>query len=70
MVRQEAMLGSPCQEPYCLMISYLGIDVTPILMKDKKSAFGSFYRPEKPLHQEVHSGSQIPILSEFESTMF
>ena len=27
--------------------------------------FGSFYRLEEPLHQEVHSGSQIPALAEF-----
>lgn len=30
MVRQQAMLGSPCQGPNCLMISYLGIDMVLI----------------------------------------
>ena len=63
MVRQEAMLGSPCQEPLLLD------DIVSWHKHDSdfgESAFGSFYRPEKPLHQEVHSGSQIPILSEFE----
>ena len=36
-----------------------------IIKKLEKIMFGSFYRPEEPLHQEVHSGSQIPALAEF-----
>ena len=68
MVGTEAMLGSPCQGPNCLMISYLGIDMVLIFLfiKIGKIMFGSFYRPEEPLHQEVHSGSQIPALAEFD----
>lgn len=61
MMRQEAMSSSPCQKPLLLD------DIVSWHRHDPdfgKSAFGSFYRPEKPLHQEVHAGSQIPALAE------
>ena len=68
MVRQEAMLGSPCRKPQLLddLISWhrYGLNFS-IIKKLEKIMFGSFYRPEEPLHQEVHSGSQIPALAEF-----
>ena len=67
MVRQEAMLGSPCQKPQLLddIVSWHRYGLNFLFMKIGKIMFGSFYRPEKPLHQEVHSGSQIPALAEF-----
>ena len=68
MVRQEAMLGSPCRKPQLLddLISWhrYGLNFF-YYQKIGKIMFGSFYRPEEPLHQEVHSGSQIPALAEF-----
>ena len=68
MVRQEAMLGSPCKKPQLLddIVSWHRYGINFLFMKIGKIMFGSFYRPEKPLHQEVHSGSQIPALAEFD----
>ena len=64
MVRQEAMLGSPCRKPQLLddLISWHRYGPN---FYYQKIMFGSFYRLEEPLHQEVHSGSQIPALADF-----
>ena len=65
MVRQEAMLGSPCQEPLLLddIVSWHRHD--PDFGQGLKICVRFILPARKTLHQEVHSGSQIPILSEF-----